>query len=222
MKSVARSSNDSTTSIVADQLQHVEIEAQGSFPKLSSMQRVVQRSRASSNHITLSATSRADLPVMKGLFKTPTQEDFLKFDSGADQDRILIFSTDANFESLKNCDHWFADGTFRSSPLLFPQLFVIHGLKQDGVNVLCLPLAYCLTPNRTTATYKRVFGQLKKLHPGLAPISIMSDFEQASRNAWSHCFPHVEQRGCFFHFRQANYRRIRSKSLTFTLFELPF
>ncbi|OXA48208.1 hypothetical protein Fcan01_16976 [Folsomia candida] len=37
----------------------------------------------------------------------------------------------------------------------------------------------------------------------------MSDFEVASRNGWLHSFPESEARSCFFHFRQANYRRIQ-------------
>ncbi|XP_035715197.1 uncharacterized protein LOC118438707 isoform X2 [Folsomia candida] len=46
LRSTAKSSRDPTSAIVAQQLQSVPVEVQGSFPKLSSLQRVVQRSRA--------------------------------------------------------------------------------------------------------------------------------------------------------------------------------
>jgi hypothetical protein len=145
------------------------------------------------------------------MFLTQTNEDFLKKDSGPSQDRILIFSTDSHLDTLATSDHWFADGAFKSQPILFDQLFVIHALQMDGNNVTCVPLVYCLTPNRTTATYNKILGKLKELRPALAPISIMTDFERALLKAFSLCLPTVEQRGCFFHFRQANFRHIQSK-----------
>jgi hypothetical protein len=138
-------------------------------------------------------------------------EDFTKWDSGRANDKIVIFSTDANLDTLQRCAHWFADGTFKSSPILFDQLFVLHGYKADGANVICMPLAYILTPNRNSQTYKRVWEKLKILQPGLAPISIMTDFESPLLKAFSESFPRTERRGCFFHFRQSVHRKIQRK-----------
>lgn len=74
---------------------------------------------------------------------------------------------------------------------------------------MCIPAVFVLTPNRTTATYKRVLQKLKELRPSVAPNSIMSDFEQSFINASESIFPSAEHRGCFFHFRQANYRHVQ-------------
>jgi hypothetical protein len=184
------------------------------------MQRTVQRARSVCGIPSLRANTRAELPKLEGMFLTQTGEDFLKWDSGyplagdnsrPSQDRILLFSTDSNLDSLAMSDHWFADGTFRAQTLLFDQLFVIHGLQMDGTNVMCAPLVYCLTPNRTTATYNKILGKLKELRPALAPLSIMTDFEHALLKSFSTCLPTVEQRACFFHFRQANFRHIQRK-----------
>src|SRR5581483_10066797 len=79
--------------------------------------------------------------------------------------------------------------------------------------IYCVPTVYCLTPNRTTRTYTRILEKLKALRPGLAPTSIMTDFEQASLKAFAECFPQTDRRGCFFHFRQANYRKIQGRSM---------
>jgi MULE transposase-like protein len=218
LKSAARASTESTSAIIATQLAVVPHEIQGSFPKHRSLQRVIQRSRTQAGLPDLHADTRAELPNLAGIFKTNNGEDFLKWDSGRQNDRILMFSTEANLDCLQRLEHLFADGTFKAQPTLFDQLFVIHGLRSDGENVLCVPLVFCLTPNRTTATYKRILEKLKELRPGLAPISIMTDFEQALLNSFASSFPDVDQRGCFFHFRQANYRHIQSKLQLFTFF----
>lgn len=47
-----------------------------------------------------------------------------------------IFVTHRSLYLLARADHWYADGTFNTAPLLFEQLCNTHGLKE---NVL-LPL----------------------------------------------------------------------------------
>ena len=126
----------------------------GALPLYRSQQRLVQKARKSCA-MNIKANTRAELPSLTGLFQT----DFLKWDSGPANDRILLFATDAGLDCLTRSEHWFADGTFKSRPLLFDQLFTIHAYKSDGDNVLCFPVAYCLTPNRTTATYRRILNQ---------------------------------------------------------------
>ena len=100
---------------------------------------------------------------------------------------------------------WLADGTFKCNPPLFDQLFVIHGLRGNAT----FPLVYCLTPNRTAATYVRVLNALKSARPNLYPKTIISDFEQDLINAFNDVFPEVEQQGCFFHYRQSNLRQLQ-------------
>jgi hypothetical protein len=124
---------------------------------------------------------RSALPSLTGLFTTPSNKDFVNWDSGRANDRIILFSTDANFETLGSCEHWFADGTFTSSPALFDQFLVIHGYKTDGVHVICMPLVYVVTPNRITQTYGRVLEKLKDLRADLSPMSIMTDFDSHSQ-----------------------------------------
>ena len=77
---------------------------------------------------------------------THTDEPFLLYDSGIDSPaRILIFSTETNLKALTTTGHWFADGTFKTAPELFYQIYTIHTLvamclctstKQDRANLL--------------------------------------------------------------------------------------
>ena len=50
--------------------------------------------------------------------------------------RILIFATADNIGKLLDCDMWFVDGTFKTSPTIFFQLFSILGaleqVRADG------------------------------------------------------------------------------------------
>jgi len=80
-----------------------------------------------------------------------TDEDFLLFDSGPSPDRVLLFSTKKNLETLGDVQHWYSDGTFKSSPSIFTQVFTVHGVKQGAT----LPLVYGLLPNKTQQSYER-------------------------------------------------------------------
>lgn len=116
-----------------------------------------------------------------------------------------MFSTPKNLEFLQSFDVWLADATFKVAPTLFQQLFIIHGFR----NGVAYPLLYCLMPYRTSEMYRKVLTALKNLHPGLAPTTIMTDYEMAEINAFKHIFPNAEHKGCFFHFCQCFYRHIQ-------------
>lgn len=97
---------------------------------------------------------------------------------------------------------------------MFDQLFVIHGHRDKST----FPLVYCLTPNRTTATYIRILTALGNICHGLAPKFIMSDFELASINAFAEVYPGAKQRGCFFHFNQCFFKNIQKRPDLFHLY----
>jgi len=181
----------------------------GSLTNPEHSKRLLRKAREDAGLPKVSAPSREELPSLYGLFHVPSGEDFVKFDSGQQQDRIVIFTTTRNLEFLQQSPQWFADGTFKSTPILFEQLYVIGGLRVQGTGVQYFPLVFCLTPNRTGDTYRRILRQLLELNPQLGPKSIMSDFEKAAMQAYAEVFPEAERKGCFFHFRQANKRHIQ-------------
>ena len=75
-------------------------------------------------------------------------------DSGKDnKERILIFG-DATMENLLNLSNtWLVDGTFKLSPEIFYQIYIIH-VELNGFAPSCV---YVLLPNKTEKTGKKAY-----------------------------------------------------------------
>lgn len=154
--------------------------------------------------------SAEDMEIPHDLTITHTGENFLLFDSGyGDRSRLVIFGTRESLEWLRQNRHWLADGTFKVAPAIFMQLYVIHAVVQSTA----VPCIYALMKNKDEATYQRLFDQLKTLCPPLDPTTVLTDFEVASRNAFSRAFPGASLGGCFFHLGQSIYRKIVDEGL---------
>lgn len=100
----------------------------------------------------LSRTRLQNLPSnpthIENLHKIPIQftqtlngNAFLLYDSYTEEERdedlgrILIFATRENLKELFKSSVWFLDGTFKTAPALFFQLFSILGaVMQVGIN----------------------------------------------------------------------------------------
>lgn len=63
----------------------------------------------------------------------------------------IIFSSQTDLMRLSKATTWVCDGTFKSAPGMFYQIWSIHMLYRNRV----LPMAFCLLPNKTAPTYKR-------------------------------------------------------------------
>lgn len=125
--------------------------------------------------------------------------DFLLADFYDGKNRILIFATDKSKEELARTRHIYCDGTFKSAPKPFMQIYSIHG-DIDGV---VKPLAYAMLLNKKMATYKRVFQLLKASIPNMSIDVFTSDFEEAAVRAILSVFPNVAVKGCYFHYKRA-------------------
>ncbi|CAF5192661.1 unnamed protein product, partial [Rotaria magnacalcarata] len=123
--------------------------------------------------------------------------------------RLLIFASDDQLNVLFHSEVLFADGTFKVSPTLFEELYVLHGLQNGEV----LPVCFILTSNRKHDTYAAIFRSLKriglKMGFDLKPLSIICDFEQSFMNAVTNELPQTIVIGCWFHFCQSCYRNIQ-------------
>ena len=71
-------------------------------------------------------------------------ENFLKYDSGPGNNRILIVSTQ-NLEVLAEASSWFIDATFKVVPDFFYQMLTVHGKLPTGWTI---PLVFALMPNK--------------------------------------------------------------------------
>lgn len=64
------------------------------------------------------------------------------------------------------------------------------------------PVAFALMSRRTEAAYCAVFQRLMLEVPEWNPRLVVTDFEQAERNALTRCFPGALLKGCWFHYCQ--------------------
>ena len=70
---------------------------------------------------------------------------------------MIVLATAENMEILAASDTLYMDGTFKSAPRIFSQLYSIHGVSYGRV----VPLVYCLLADKSRATYYKMFRILK-------------------------------------------------------------
>ena len=112
--------------------------------------------------------------------------------------------------------YWLADGTFKTAPDLFSQVYVIHGLRGGPDPIQhghLLPSLFVLLPNKSQATYMRMWQQVKVICPNSQPTQMILDFEKAVINSFEQVWPDTFIKGCFFHLTQNVWRRVQSEGL---------
>ncbi|KAI6647449.1 hypothetical protein LOD99_12445 [Oopsacas minuta] len=117
MKRKARESQDSTHHIVGESLLTASEGTAAKLPKLDSLKRTIQHQRASVLAAPAQPTTLAELALPAVYQQTAKGEQFLFYDSGADDvHRFLIFGTQHNLGMLRRSKIWLADGTFTLRP----------------------------------------------------------------------------------------------------------
>ena len=124
-------------------------------------------------------------------------------------DRILLFGTDEVFRFLSISQDWFLDGTFKSNPVQFMQLYTVHGLTNHR-NIV---RAYALLPNKWRATYVEMSTEVQWLTHNAIPHSLMTDFESSMLSALNQIYPGIPQVGCLFHLAKNVFRRVQDIGL---------
>lgn len=99
------------------------------MPTVSSLKRTAQRVRQRANGPIALPMDLIDLQVPERYSVTLGGAPFLLYDSGPEPGRILLFSTAANLQMMSQARHWYCDGTFKTCPTLFEQLYTIHGIQ---------------------------------------------------------------------------------------------
>jgi len=186
------------------------------LPSRDALRQSIHRIRSSD--LPTEPESLDDLIIPEDLTKTLDGSDFLVKNSVMDEDRILLFTTVVNVRYLAQSPFWIMDGTFKTVPTLFRQLYTIHGRVGGNENSRLMPLVYALMSRKSEGCYRRLFQDLTDfgveydIH--LQPQFILTDFEQAAINATSREFQRVQNKGCFFHLSQSIYRKIQSSGLS--------
>jgi len=70
---------------------------------------------------------------------------------------IIIFSTVTNLKTLCDTDNIYVDGTFKSCPKFFHQIFTIHGYVNNKVYI---PLLFGILGNKELGTYIQFFKHI--------------------------------------------------------------
>lgn len=207
------------------------------LPDQPALSQAIRRTRR--RNMPTNPTSLAAFRELPDRFKaTLLGENFLMFDSGYDAEdeedsdieedegevdcgRVLVFGTRKNIELLCRSHTWFLDGTFKTSPNIFVQIFTVLGLVQRAGRpdeLTALPFVYALLPSKTTDAYATVIRAVRdasadfnvaQCHPG----RIVTDFELSIINACREVYPQVPISCCFFHLGQSVYRKIQELGL---------
>ncbi|CAF4933851.1 unnamed protein product, partial [Rotaria sp. Silwood1] len=198
IKIKAAISNEAPSSIIQSSLRSLPLTAVSSLPSSDSLARTVRRQRP-----TLSLTSSSQLPIE--LRKTDRGDDFILYEDN----EMIIFTTKRNLSLLKECTHWFVDGTFKVCPKQFYQLFTLHALLKSVV----IPLVYGLLIGKSGDDYKQFFEKVLE-QDDFQPESILSDFESGTIKTIKELFPNTVHRGCLFHYGQCIWRHIQENGLS--------
>jgi hypothetical protein len=130
---------------------------------------------------------------------------------------MFIFVTNGNLIKLSEASYWIMDGTFKTVPRIFMQLYTIHAPVGPEANSRILPLCYALLSSKTFEVYTRLFQELKDLaylqNLDLQPDFILTDFEKSAMNAAVNEFPGTQNKCCLFHLAQSTFRRIENANL---------
>ena len=165
--------------------------------------------RARNKNLPKAPKTSEDINLDNDYGLTNDKKRFALFDT-KDDERIICFTSDTQLKVLHNCEHWYVDGTFSSSPQHYSQLYIIRGWFMGEM----YPCAYVALKNKSENTYKRMLQLLiDNSSWELKPKVINGDFEPAAIMAWYAKFPGIIYQGCNFHFNQAINRNISEKGL---------
>ena len=104
----SESSEEATSVILHNALRAVPLNVAADLPSTSALEQSVRRQRP---HIDLDINSQLPLIVKR----TDRGEDFVLHEDKS----MIIFTSKSNLKVLKECQHWFCDGTFSVSVGLF-------------------------------------------------------------------------------------------------------
>lgn len=133
-----------------------------------------------------------------------------------DTEKILVFATKLSRKIIKKSGFYYGDGTFKVTPRPFYQLYTLHyDLNSNSKSTNIIPVVYALLPNKTQATYERLFRILnEKL--GIEITDFKSDYEIAQSNAVLSVFPNAKVTGCYRHYNTAIWKQSKKLKLTET------
>lgn len=124
---------------------------------------------------------------------------------------MLVFTSKLSRKIIKGSSnhYWYGDGTFKSVPKPFYQLYTLHIDLNSDVNTTSLvPVVYALLPDKSKMTYTRFFHLIRDVL-GVTIKTFKSDYEIAAMNAVKEVFPLVKVSGCYYHYQKAVWKKAK-------------
>ncbi|XP_045032435.1 uncharacterized protein LOC116927525 [Daphnia magna] len=135
--------------------------------------------------------------------------DFFHGRVSTDSGNAFIFISLALLPEIHTTREIRSDGTFKTVPNVFYELFTLHVLAYGK----SFPVSYALMSNKTAELYRmaidRILQILQEVNPGdhFEVEVLISDFELAIMGTMQQAFPIARSRGCWFHYAQSLQRR---------------
>ena len=128
---------------------------------------------------------------------------------------ITIFTTLEQLELLVDSRYNLADGTFKTAPPPYLQLYTIHGVENNRR----VPLVFALMTNKSTADYQRLLQLLHRYTQRAtnriwSPTMFITDYETGMMNAMATELSNRDHYRCLFHFNQAIFKKVKEYGLT--------
>ncbi|XP_050723834.1 uncharacterized protein LOC127002187 [Eriocheir sinensis] len=187
------------------------------LPKVSNLQRTANRARQQ-----LRPKHPTDLEFEIAIAHIPS--DFLQQDIHHEGHRHLIFASPLQLSFLSKSKIWFIDRTFKDVREPFVQLVSIHSYIKFGDCTKQAPLLFVVMSRRKTTDYTAILDAIMELLPSNIMVEeIVVDFERALWSALHKSLPDVPVFGCWSHWAQAVYNRIKEYGLRPAyVHQLPF
>lgn len=125
MKTLAKTTTDSTGQVIARAAGTSSPAVRGALPQMHLLKRTTQRVRVAALGAPANPDTRQGIVFSPQQMLTSDGRQFLQHDS-EDDDRILILASDRGMDTLERSPHWFGDGTFDTTPVMYMQVYSIH------------------------------------------------------------------------------------------------
>lgn len=129
--------------------------------------------------------------------------------------RIIVFCIKEAREIIPQIQDFLSDGTFKSCPKPFNQIYTMHGnfkSTQNETNII--PLIYAFMTRRDAKSYEILFSLIKSEIPDWKPKKYKTDFEKAAMKSIKSVFPSVQVKGCYTHLKKNIWDKSRALNLT--------
>ena len=158
---------ESTHHIVNIALADSSQAAAAQLPETKTLEKQCQRQRARPVNVPPNPGSLQELVFPHQCTVTKGGAGILLHDDGVNggNQRLVVFSTDENMQLLEDSEQRYTDGTFKTVPWLFHQLYTIAVKRGDHY----LPVVYALLPDKRQETYERLLDILKQAKEDLGP-----------------------------------------------------